>query len=89
MFSRQSGARWLREFITPACRWGVGASTQLAAVLEPHFGWRFCFYVLGGMGLFVVPVLLMIKDPQRQVAVVTADEQPKEKLSSIKILMIL
>jgi len=44
---------------------GSGASMMLAGWIAPRYGWRACFYVLGVIGLFMVPLVLMIKNPLR------------------------
>jgi MFS family permease len=44
---------------------GAGASYIIAAELGPVLGWRNCFYVLGGLGLLLVPAILLLRDPQR------------------------
>ena len=44
---------------------GSGASMLIAGYIAPRYGWRACFYVLGILGLFLVPLVLMIRNPQR------------------------
>lgn len=44
---------------------GAGASFIAAGVLGPILGWRNCFYLIGGIGLFLVPVLFFMRDPKR------------------------
>ena len=44
---------------------GAGASYIIAAELGPVLGWRNCFYILGGVGLLLVPAILLLRDPQR------------------------
>ena len=44
---------------------GAGASFVLAGIVGPIIGWRNCFYILGGLGLVVAPVLFLIRDPKR------------------------
>jgi MFS family permease len=44
---------------------GAGASFVIAGVIGPMIGWRNCFYVLGGLGLLLTPLLLLTRDPKR------------------------
>lgn len=44
---------------------GSGASMLIAGYIAPRYGWRACFYVLGGLGLLLVPLVLMIRNPAR------------------------
>lgn len=65
---------------------GSGASMLIAGYIAPRYGWRACFYVLGVLGLLLVPLVLMIRNPTRGQAeatertepVITADEAEKE-----------
>ncbi|MBT8115983.1 MAG: MFS transporter [Arenicella sp.] len=44
---------------------GAGASFIVAGVFGPKIGWRNCFYILGALGLLLLPLLLIWRDPQR------------------------
>ncbi len=45
---------------------GVGLGFAVSGWLAPEYGWRMCFYVLGGAGLLFVPALLLLKNPRRR-----------------------
>lgn len=56
---------------------GAGASFVVAGVFGPTVGWRNCFYILGALGLFLVPLLLFLRDPERgRFDVSQADTEP-------------
>ena len=44
---------------------GAGASFVVAGIFGPQIGWRNCFYVVGAIGLFLTPVLWLMRDPVR------------------------
>ncbi len=44
---------------------GAGASFVLAGIVGPIIGWRNCFYILGAIGLLLVPVLWFLREPKR------------------------
>lgn len=44
---------------------GVGLSLIIAGTLGPRIGWRYCFYLLGGIGVAMSFALLAVKDPAR------------------------
>lgn len=46
---------------------GAGSSYLIAGQLGPIIGWRFCFFLLGAIGLAFVFLLLFLKDPKRGV----------------------
>ena len=46
---------------------GAGVSFVLAGVLGPLIGWRNCFYLLGALGLVLVPIVLWVREPVRGV----------------------
>lgn len=46
---------------------GGGVSLVAAGVLGPLIGWRNCFYVIGALGIMLVPVLWLLRDPERGV----------------------
>jgi MFS family permease len=45
---------------------GSGASLLVAGDLGPAIGWRNCFYLLGGVGLFLALVMLFVRDPREK-----------------------
>jgi MFS family permease len=47
---------------------GFGCSLGLAGWLVPRFGWRSCFFLLGGLGLAAVGLVLRMADPSRRSA---------------------
>ena len=49
---------------------GIAGSMFVVAYLEPHLGWRGCFYLLGGIGVALALVTLPIKETPRRQAVV-------------------
>lgn len=44
---------------------GAGLSMIIVALLEPVMGWRACFFVIGGAGLLMVPLMFLLEDPPR------------------------
>ena len=38
---------------------------MVAGIFGPQIGWRNCFYVVGAIGLFLTPVLWLMRDPVR------------------------
>lgn len=55
---------------------GAGASFIAAGVLGPILGWRNCFYLIGGLGLLLVPVLFFMRDPERGAQDSSDEAQP-------------
>lgn len=45
---------------------GAGLSLLMAGVLGPMIGWRACFVALGVAGLLMAPLLLLVRDPERE-----------------------
>ena len=45
---------------------GIAASMFIVAYLEPVFGWRGCFYLLGGIGVGLAVVMLFLKETPRK-----------------------
>ncbi len=54
---------------------GAGASFLVAGLLGPAFGWRNCFYVLGGLGVVMTLTLFFIKDPKRGAQEIVSTER--------------
>ena len=46
---------------------GFAVSFFVAGGLAPLIGWRGCFYLLGAIGLAMIPLLLFFRDPRRGV----------------------
>ena len=44
---------------------GAGTSFVVAGFLGPKIGWRNCFYLLGAIGLVLVPVIYFLREPKR------------------------
>ncbi len=51
---------------------GVGVSLLIAGYLGPAIGWRNCFYLLGGIGLFFAVIMLFVKETPRKAHVATS-----------------
>ena len=65
---------------------GISASLLVVAYLEPLVGWRGCFYVLGGIGVFLSIFMFFIKEtPRRNVEPVRAE---KLEIPSLKEMFI-
>jgi MFS family permease len=43
---------------------GAGLSLLVAGFLGPSIGWRNCFYLLGGIGMFFAIAMLFVRDPR-------------------------
>lgn len=52
---------------------GVAISLLIAGYLGPAIGWRNCFYLLGGLGLFVALSVLLLRETPRKGVVLKAD----------------
>ena len=63
---------------------GVGVSLILAGYLAPVIGWRGCFYLIGGIGVFLGLVMLFVRDTPRKT--VTAEAPKQSFLQIIKLL---
>jgi MFS transporter, Spinster family, sphingosine-1-phosphate transporter len=48
---------------------GAGASLLVAGYLGPAIGWRNCFFLLGGAGLFLAMLMLFVREPRVKPAV--------------------
>ena len=48
-----------------ALPFGIGSSFIIAGSLAPLIGWRGCFYLLGVIGVVLVPILLLFRDPRK------------------------
>jgi MFS family permease len=47
---------------------GMATSLLVGSVVAPRFGWRACFYLLGGLGLLAVLGLRFFREPERRQA---------------------
>jgi MFS family permease len=45
---------------------GTAVSLIASSSLAPRYGWRVCFFLLGGLGLLAVPLVLACREPQRK-----------------------
>ena len=45
---------------------GVGVSLLIVGYLGPAIGWRNCFYILGGIGLFLAAIMWFLREPPRK-----------------------
>ena len=58
---------------------GVASSLFIVAYLEPIFGWRGCFYLLGGIGVGLAIIMLFLKEtPRKHVQQVEAQPQAEK-----------
>ena len=64
---------------------GVGVSLLIAGYLGESLGWRKCFYLLGGIGLFLGLSALLFKDRPRKNAS-TEEKQTLSKESTVEIV---
>ena len=62
---------------------GAGLSFIIAGHLGPIIGWRMCFYILGGIGLFFALIMFFIKETPRKIIPGTQIEQ-KPKFKQIR-----
>jgi MFS family permease len=59
---------------------GAGLSFIIAGHLGPIIGWRMCFYILGGIGLFFALVMFFIKEtPRKIISGAQIEQKPKFK----------
>ncbi|MEO8195433.1 MAG: MFS transporter [Thermoanaerobaculia bacterium] len=47
---------------------GMATSLIVGSVVAPRFGWRACFFLLGGVGLAAVLALRLFREPERRAA---------------------
>lgn len=61
---------------------GTAVSLMASSYLAPRYGWRACFFILGGVGLVAVLGLLLFREPMRHGGIVAvADRPPFGKLA--------
>lgn len=56
---------------------GTAVSMITVGFLAPQFGWRFCFYLLGGLGVVAAVALLAFREPARRGGVDPSTTKPK------------
>ena len=68
---------------------GVAASLFVVAYLEPLLGWRGCFYLLGGIGVFLALVIVVfLKEPKRKQIVETSTEETRVSFKEILFTLV-
>ncbi len=68
---------------------GVAASLFVVAYLEPVLGWRGCFYLLGGIGVFLALIIVVfLKEPKRKQIVETSSEEARVSFKEILLTLI-
>jgi predicted MFS family arabinose efflux permease len=61
---------------------GTAVSLMASSYLAPRYGWRTCFFVLGGVGLVAVLLLLLFREPQRRETVASTQHASFGKLAA-------
>ena len=68
---------------------GVAASLFVVAYLEPLLGWRGCFYLLGGIGVFLALIIVVfLKEPKRKQIVETSTEEARVSFKEILFTLV-
>ncbi|NCF43418.1 MAG: MFS transporter [Proteobacteria bacterium] len=68
---------------------GVSFSLLIVAYLEPLVGWRGCFYILGGIGIFLSLVMFLLKEtPRRAVAALQTNSSTAIAHTSVKEMLV-
>ena len=68
---------------------GVAASLFVVAYLEPFLGWRGCFYLLGGIGVFLALIIVVfLKEPKRKQIVETSTEETRVSFKEILFTLV-
>ena len=68
---------------------GVAASLFVVAYLEPLLGWRGCFYLLGGIGVFLALIIVVfLKEPKRKQIVETSSEETRVSFKEILFTLV-
>ena len=68
---------------------GVAASLFVVAYLEPLLGWRGCFYLLGGIGVFLALIIVVfLKEPKRKQIVETSTEEARVSFKEILVTLV-
>tara|TARA_A100001037_G_scaffold7823_1_gene7783 strand:- start:344 stop:1645 length:1302 start_codon:yes stop_codon:yes gene_type:complete len=68
---------------------GVAASLFVVAYLEPLLGWRGCFYLLGGIGVFLALIIVVfLKEPKRKQIVEMSSEETRVSFKEILFTLV-
>ena len=68
---------------------GVAASLFVVAYLEPLLGWRGCFYLLGGIGVFLALIIVVfLKEPKRKQIVEASTEETRVSFKEILFTLV-
>ena len=68
---------------------GVAASLFVVAYLAPFLGWRGCFYLLGGIGVFLALIIVVfLKEPKRKQIVETSTEETRVSFKEILFTLV-
>jgi len=68
---------------------GVAASLFVVAYLEPFLGWRGCFYLLGGIGVFLALIIVVfLKEPKRKQIVEASTEETRVSFKEILFTLV-
>ena len=68
---------------------GVAASLFVVAYLEPILGWRGCFYLLGGIGVFLaLLIVVFLREPKRKQVGQNPNEEQKVSFTEIVTTLI-
>ncbi len=89
LLSDRFPARWLgfaSGFYYMGVPIGIAASMFIVAYLEPIFGWRGCFYLLGGIGVGLALLMLLVPETPRRHEQRTPDGEIEAKPSFREIL---
>ncbi len=60
---------------------GTAVGLIASSWIAPHYGWRTCFFVLGGLGVVAAAVLLAFREPVRRGVAATAERPPLGRLA--------
>ena len=67
---------------------GISASLLIVAYLEPLVGWRGCFYILGGLGVFFSLIMFALKEtPRRSISATQPDASSAVARVSVKEML--
>ena len=68
---------------------GISFSLLIVAYLEPLVGWRGCFYILGGIGIFMSLVMFLLREtPRRAVAALQTNSSTAVVQISVKEMFV-
>lgn len=66
---------------------GMASSLLVGSVVAPRFGWRACFFLLGGLGLLAVLALRLFREPERRRAAPLAGAPDPAQRPAIRDLL--